>query len=78
MPFYMLHSLKKMVLSIQQNPRNMEQSLFHYGLVNILVEAKWKEQEDTWVDFVSYQRKKLDRRSIKKKEKESSNEIPEI
>jgi hypothetical protein len=40
MLFYLLHSLNKMALNIQQNPRSMEKSLYNYGLVQMLVEFK--------------------------------------
>jgi hypothetical protein len=46
MPFYLLNSLKKMALTIQRISRSLERSLFHFGLVKILVEARLQEQND--------------------------------
>jgi hypothetical protein len=52
MPFYLLNSLKKMALTIQKSSRNVEQSLYHYGLVKILIIAKLQQLDDTWDDFL--------------------------
>jgi hypothetical protein len=52
MSFYLLNSLKKMALTIQHSPRSLERSLFHFGLVKILVEARLQEKNDNWGQFL--------------------------
>jgi hypothetical protein len=44
MPFYLMSSLKKMASTIQRNPRFVEGSLFHFGLIKMLVEARLQEK----------------------------------
>jgi len=52
MHFYLLKSLKKMVLSIQSSRMRLERSFFHFVLVNILVEARLKEKNYDWEQFL--------------------------
>jgi hypothetical protein len=52
MSFYLLSSLKKMVLTIYKSSRNVERSLYHYGLIKLLIVAKLQQLDDTWDDFL--------------------------
>jgi hypothetical protein len=52
MSFYLLKSLKNMALIIQHSTKSLERSLFHFGLVKILVEAILQEKNNNWVQFL--------------------------
>jgi hypothetical protein len=41
-----------MARGIQRNPRNFERSLYHFGLVKILVENKLQKKNDNWIEFL--------------------------
>ena len=38
LPFFLLHSLKKMASSVQKRVKFLETTLYHHGLVKILIE----------------------------------------
>lgn len=48
LPYFLLNDLKKMASSIQHSPRNLDRSLYHHGLVKILIETKLHQQNDNW------------------------------
>jgi hypothetical protein len=52
MPFYLMSSLNKMDSTIQHNPRSLEGSLFHFGLIKMLVEERLQEYNDNWEQFL--------------------------
>ena len=43
-PYYIVHSLTKMSLTIKKGPKNIGHGLFHHGLVRILVERELSKQ----------------------------------
>ena len=42
LPYFLLSSLKKMCAIVQRNPRNIEEHLYHHGLVKLLVDEQLK------------------------------------
>ena len=52
MPFFFLNSLHKMVTTYQSNVGNKNQSLFHHGLIKILVSSRLEELGQTWDSFL--------------------------
>jgi hypothetical protein len=52
MPYYFLKSLSKMSMSIQKQTRNEEKSLYHYGLIKMLIVHQLQEHDITWEQFL--------------------------
>ena len=52
LPYYLVHSLTKMSSAIKKGPKNIGRSLFHHGLVRILVERELSKQNRSWDDFL--------------------------
>jgi hypothetical protein len=52
MPFYLLKSLQKMAKFYQRKNLNAQSSLFHHGLIRILVISQLSKVGDNWQDFV--------------------------
>jgi len=52
MPCYFLKSLSKMSMSIQKQTRNEEKSLYHYGLIKMLIVHQLQEHGITWEQFL--------------------------
>ena len=52
MPYYFLNSLHKMACTYQINVRDKERSLFHHGLIKILISYRLGELGDTWESFL--------------------------
>jgi len=52
LPYFLLNSLKKMSIIIQNNLGDVEPHLYHHGLVKILIEKQLKEKKDTWEQFL--------------------------
>jgi hypothetical protein len=53
MPFYLLKSLQKMAKFYQSQNVNAQSSLFHHGLIRILVISQLSNVGDNWQDFVT-------------------------
>jgi hypothetical protein len=51
-PFYLLKSLRKMSKFYQRQNPNPESSMFHHGLIHILVNAQLLNTRDTWQNFL--------------------------
>jgi hypothetical protein len=51
-PFYLLKSLQKMSKFYQRQNPNPESSLFHHGLIRILVNAQLLKTRDNWQSFL--------------------------
>ena len=51
-PYYLLNSLHKMACTYQINVGDKEQSLFHHGLIKILISYQLGELGDTWESFL--------------------------
>ena len=52
MPSYFLNSLYKMACTYQINVGDKERSLFHHGLITILISYRLGELGDTWESFL--------------------------
>lgn len=52
LPFFLLRSLTKMASRVQHHPTNLANSLFHHGLIKILVKAHLKSRRKTWDRFL--------------------------
>jgi len=52
LPFFLLNSLRRMATNIQKKIRSIETTMYHHGLVKILVEFHLKSIGDTWEDFL--------------------------
>ena len=51
-PFYFWRSLGKMASQVRKNTKNPTHSLYHHGLIKILIVAKLKKQNHTWDQFL--------------------------
>ena len=51
-PYYLVQSMTKMSLAIKKGLNNISRSLFHHGLVRILVERELSKQNRSWDDFL--------------------------
>ena len=52
LPHYLVKSLIKMSSAIKKGPRNISHSLFHHGLVRILVERELSKLNPSWDEFI--------------------------
>jgi hypothetical protein len=51
-PFYFLKTLEKMSSQVRKNVTNPHNSLFHHGLIKLLVLAELEKQGKTWDAFI--------------------------
>ena len=52
LPYYLLHSLFKMSNAIKKGPKHLNHSLFHHGLIRILVENELGKTGRSWEQFI--------------------------
>ena len=52
MPFFFLNCLHKMTSTYQTNVGDKSRSLFHHGLIKILVSCRLEELGETWDSFL--------------------------
>ena len=52
LPFFPLNSLRRMATNVQKKVESIETTLYHHGLVKILVEFHLRSIGDTWEDFL--------------------------
>ena len=52
LPFFLLNCLRKMATNVQKKIESIETTMYHHGLVKILVEFHLKSIGDTWEDFL--------------------------
>jgi len=52
LPCFLLQSLTKMSKTIQKKKCNEDKSLYHFGLINILVEFEVQRRGKTWKEFL--------------------------
>ena len=52
LPYYLVQSMTKMSLAIKKGPKNIGRSLFHHGLVRMLVERELSKWNQSWDDFL--------------------------
>ena len=53
MPFYLINILQKMAYKFQKNTTNRDRSLFHHGLVKILIHHGLSWIGDNWDSFIT-------------------------
>jgi hypothetical protein len=51
-PYYLYKSLEKMSKMVRRNSQNPQSSLYHHGLVKMLVEAELRKINKTWDQFL--------------------------
>ena len=51
-PFFLLHSLKRMASNVQKRVQFLETTLYHHGLVKILIEHHLRKVGDNWDEFL--------------------------
>ena len=52
LPYFLLQSLNKMSKTIQKHKGNEDRSLYHNGLVKILIESELQRRGKTWKEFL--------------------------
>ena len=52
LPHYLVQSMTKMSMAIKKGPKNIGRSLFHHGLVRMLVERELSNRNQTWDHFL--------------------------
>lgn len=52
LPYFLLHSLRKMTGNIQRKIQYINNALYHHGLVKILIEAHLRNIGHNWEDFL--------------------------
>ena len=52
LPHYLVQSLSKMSAAIKKGPKNISHSLFHHGLVRMLIERELLKLERSWDEFI--------------------------
>lgn len=53
LPYFLLQSLTKMSKTIQKQKCNEDKSLYHFGLVKILIEYELQRRGKTWKEFLA-------------------------
>lgn len=52
LPFFLLNSLRRMASNVQKKIESLETTMYHHGLVRILIEFHLKNIGDTWENFL--------------------------
>ena len=52
LPFFLLNSLKRMASNVQKILQLLESTLYHHGLIKILIEFHLKKVGDSWDEFL--------------------------
>ena len=52
LPHYLVQSMTKMSTAIKKGPKNVGRSIFHHGLIRILVEMELSKWNQTWDRFL--------------------------
>jgi hypothetical protein len=51
MPYFLLQSLSKMAKTVQKQGRNTEKSLYHCGLIKMIIKNELQKQNVIWQQF---------------------------
>ena len=51
MPYHLLHSLQKMSMQVKKN-KNKERSMYHHGIIKMLVEHELHQRGQSWIIFL--------------------------
>jgi hypothetical protein len=68
-PFYFHKSLTKMCNRVQAEPNNIQNTLFHFGLIKMIIVEELKKKERTWEHFVFWEGFELQSQPEKGKKK---------
>ena len=52
LPFFLLNTIRRMASNVQKKIESLETTMYHRGLVKILVEYHLKKIGDTWENFL--------------------------
>ena len=52
LPYYLVQSMTKMSMAIKKGPKNIGRSLFHHGLIRMLVEMELSKRNQSWDHFL--------------------------
>ena len=52
MPYFLLHSLHMMAVTVQRTTSNHDRGLFHHGLIKMMVQYHLATVGRTWDDFL--------------------------
>jgi hypothetical protein len=75
LPFYFHKSLTKMCNRVQAKPDNIQNTLFHFGLIKIIIVEELRKREITWEHFMFWGGFQLETQPNKGK-KRSGNKSP--
>ena len=53
LPYFLLQSLTKMSKTVQKQKGNEDKSLYHFGLIRILIEDEMQRRGKTWKEFLT-------------------------
>ena len=53
LPFYLFKSLQNMVLKVQKHPSHTVRSIYHQGLIKLLVLTQLKKEGRSWMSFLT-------------------------
>ena len=53
LPFFLLNSLRRMATNVEKKIESIETTMYHHGLVKILVEFHLRSVGDTWEAFLA-------------------------
>ena len=52
LPYFLLNSLRKMATNVKKKVQCIENTMYHHGLVKILVEFHLRSTRDDWESFL--------------------------
>ena len=52
LPFFFLKSLQKMSCRVREHQDHTKQSIFHHGLINLIISIILQKREKTWEHFI--------------------------
>lgn len=52
LPYFLLHSLRKMVGNIQRKIQSIDNALYHHGILKMLIEDHLRNIRDNWEYFI--------------------------
>ena len=73
LPFFLFISLGKMLDKVQARPESSETSIFHHGLIKLLVLEELKKLNRDWATFISLSGYEVDVLAPKKTPKSNTN-----
>ena len=53
LPYYLVQSLSKMSYTMKNGPKHISHSLFHHGLVRMLIERELLKLDRSWDEFIA-------------------------